>query len=247
MKRFFQRIHEKAKDVSRAPVLIVALGDSVTQGVMEQNILDAEGVYHRLLQRQLETFFPTTTFSTINAGVSGDTAPKALKRLERDVLRHDPDLVLISVGGNDAGGGVEGLPAFTETLLQIISRIQQKTSADILLLTPTFAARRKNVRIHPDHESIAEGIIDRQVKGIVGQYAKAIREVAAASKVDIADIYNEWSRLAEDGLDTDTWLINGLNHPDRRGHKLAASLLFQKLLAAMTDSETPAVAVRSSS
>lgn len=230
MKRFFQRIHEKAKDVSRPPVLIVALGDSVTQGVMEQNVLDSDGVYHHLLQQELESFFPTTTFSTINAGVSGGNAPQALERLDRDVLRHDPDLVLVAFGLNDACLGLEGLPIFTAALRKIVSRIQQETSSDIVLLTPSFAARRKNSRVHLDHESMTDGIIRIQSEGILEQYAQVVRGVAADSHVALADIHREWVRLAGDGLDTDMWLANGLNHPDRRGHKLASTILIHEIL-----------------
>lgn len=231
MKRFFQRIRAKGKDVSLPPVLVVAFGDSVTQGVMEQQVLDSKGVYHRLLQEELESFFPTTTFSTINAGVSGDNAAQALKRLERDVLRHDPDLVLVAFGLNDAGQGREGLSAFTHALREIISRIRQETAADIVLLTPSFAAYHRNPRIHPDHEGMADGIIRMQTGGVLDQYAQAIRDVAAASEVPLADLHREWTRLQEDGLDTDLWLINGLNHPDRRGHRLAASLVFNTLFS----------------
>jgi len=231
MKRFFQRIHEKAKDVSLPPVLIVALGDSVTQGVMEQNVLDSANVYHRLLQGELESFFPTTTFSTINAGVSGGSAPQALLRLERDVLRHDPDLVLVAFGLNDAGQWLEGLKTFIDALHGIVARIKRETAADIVLLSPSFAARRTSFRIHADHAGMAAGIIQTQTSGILARYAQAIRDVAAASGVALADIHREWTRLAEDGLDTDVWLSNGLNHPDRRGHKLAASLIFQTLLS----------------
>jgi hypothetical protein len=35
LEHFLRRIEEKAKDPSAAPVLIVALGDSVTQGARE--------------------------------------------------------------------------------------------------------------------------------------------------------------------------------------------------------------------
>ena len=109
MRRFFQRIRDKAKDVAQSPILTIAFGDSVTQGAMQLHSLDAEGVYHRLLEKELAAFFPTTTFSTINAGVSGGSAPQAVERLERDVLRHDPDLVLIAFGLNDSLSGLEGL------------------------------------------------------------------------------------------------------------------------------------------
>lgn len=229
MKRFFERIRDKAKDVTQAPVLIVAFGDSVTQGAMQLHVLDVEGVYHRLLEKELAEFFPTTTFSTLNAGVSGGSAPQALGRLERDVLRHEPDLVLIAFGLNDSLAGLEGISTFEEALREMITRIRHETSAAVILLTPPFMAHRENPRIHPDHVKSADVIIRTQAEGVLGHYARVIRNIAAETGTGLADIYREWERLAEDGLDTDAWLVNGLNHPDRKGHQLASRVIFNNI------------------
>lgn len=230
MKRFFQRIQEKALDVNQPPVLIVALGDSVTQGVMEHRMLDASAVYHRRLQEELETFFPATTFSTLNAGVSGDNTTLALARLERDVIRHQPDLVLLGFGLNDSLAGVEKLSNFGEALGEIVRRIRGQTEADIVLLTPPFMAKRFSERIHPDHRDVAAKLIQAQTDGTLAAYAEKIREVAQASDLPIADVHAGWERLAASGVDTDLWLVNALNHPDARGHRFAATTIFHVLL-----------------
>lgn len=232
MTRFFRRITEKALDVTQAPVVIVALGDSVTQGVMEHRLLDAEGIYHRQLQQKLEAFFPTTTFSTINAGVSGGSAPQAVERLERDAIRHQPDLVLVAFGLNDSLGSEAGRPAFEDALRTIAIRIKHETEAAVIFLTPPFMARSRNFRIHADHTAVADRIIQAQTSGDLAAYAQSVRQIAKETDAALADIQAEWVRLADSGLDTDIWLINGLNHPDRRGHTLAAELLFHKILAA---------------
>ena len=59
----------------------------------------------------------------INAGVSGDTTTRALQRLERDVLSKSPDIVLITLGGNDLKNGVARDAAF-ENLKAIVESIQ---------------------------------------------------------------------------------------------------------------------------
>ena len=83
-------------------MLIVAFGDSVTQGYTKANTIEAKYVYHQRLKEQLENRYPLTTFSVINAGVAGFTAEGSLERLQRDVIRYQPDLVLIGFGLNDA-------------------------------------------------------------------------------------------------------------------------------------------------
>ncbi len=230
MKRFFERIQQKALDVSQPPVLIVAFGDSVTQGCMEHSRLAPESVYHHLLQRELERFFPATTFSTLNAGVSGGNAAQGLERLQSDVIRHQPDLVLVAFGLNDSGLGVDKIPSFTSALQDTISDIRAGTDADILLLTPPFMASRRNGRIHPEHEALADTIIQTQLGGTLAHYAQSIRDLGEKLALPVADIYTEWVRLHKSGVDTTLWICNGLNHPDERGHRLAATLIFQKML-----------------
>jgi lysophospholipase L1-like esterase len=44
--------------------------------------------------------------------VPGDTTAGALKRLEQDVLSRSPDLVLITLGGNDLKNGIAKDVAF---------------------------------------------------------------------------------------------------------------------------------------
>lgn len=231
MKRFFQRVEQKARNVTLPAVSIVAFGDSVTQGVMEHQMLDSKHVYHRLLQEELESFFPTTTFSTFNAGVSGDNVPNALARLDRDVLNRNPDLVLVAFGLNDSQMGVAGLEKFSKGLRAIVFSIKKETDAGILLLTPPFMATRQNARIHPTQLAMTKDIVETQNKGILALYAEAIREVANSFDIPLADIHKEWIRLAYYGIDTNILLINGLNHPDARGHRFASQIVFHRILS----------------
>jgi lysophospholipase L1-like esterase len=68
---------------------IVCLGDSLTWGQYGGSYVDALA---RLLPQH----------SWINAGVGGDTVINLLRRIENDVLPHQPDEILVMVGGNDA-------------------------------------------------------------------------------------------------------------------------------------------------
>ncbi len=67
----------------------------------------------------------------INAGVPGDTTASALKRLQRDVLSDSPDMVLITLGGNDLKNGVAKDIAF-ENLKRIVESIQEQGARVII-------------------------------------------------------------------------------------------------------------------
>jgi acyl-CoA thioesterase I len=235
MKHFFERIRHKAVDVRDRPVLIVAFGDSVTQGAMQHYLLDSRQVYHTQWQRLLEEFFPTTTFSTINSGVCGGSALQAVERLDRDILSYQPDLVLIAFGLNDCLGGQAGLASFEEALKAMILKVRKETPADLILLTPPRMAERHHDWVHPHFKEAVPLILKAQSTGNLALYAEAIRRLGKEYAVPVADIHRQWERMKADGVDTDLWLVNGLNHPGVEGHRLAAQVLFGLTLNAFED------------
>lgn len=89
---------EAALDRS-APVTIVALGSSSTEGAGASSPSHA---YPARLEALLRQALPGREVRVINAGRSGETAEETLARLDRDVLAHHPTLVLWQAGGNEA-------------------------------------------------------------------------------------------------------------------------------------------------
>ena len=63
--------------------------------------------------------------------------PAADERLDKHVLSHDPDLLAISYGLNDARGGTP-LAQFCEDLALLVGRVRQRGNPLILLLGPYF-------------------------------------------------------------------------------------------------------------
>jgi acyl-CoA thioesterase-1 len=101
----------------RAPV-IVALGDSLTAGLG----LPQDQAFPAQLEAALKA--RGTEATVVNAGVSGDTAVAALKRLDW-ALPADASAVIIELGGNDALQGIppEGTKA---ALAAIIEKIKAR-------------------------------------------------------------------------------------------------------------------------
>lgn len=134
---------------------IIAFGDSLTAGVGATPGND----YVSALSRKFN-------LNVVNAGVSGDTTAEALRRLDRDVLSQDPNIVMILLGGNDALRNVSHEVTF-QNLGTIIDRIQAQGAAVLLLgirggLVDTYRqsfddlAKRKQVDYLPD---IMNGIL----------------------------------------------------------------------------------------
>ena len=91
---------------------IICFGDSLTSGTGADPGMDYPAQLSRMIAKPV-----------INAGVRGDTTARALKRLQRDVLSRSPDVVLITLGGNDLKNGVARDVAF-KNLKRIVESIQ---------------------------------------------------------------------------------------------------------------------------
>ncbi len=235
--RFCKRFREKhTAQASCGPIVIVAFGDSVTMGSTTNGEFIPEEVYHRRLARMLAEQFPgpaTATLSVINSGIGGDTAAKALQRIDRDVIRYQPDLVLVAFAANDLGNDPRRGDEFEQSFRQIISTIRAQTSADIILLTPTqMAARDNDATTDKDYLRI---LMQFQNEGVVARFAEIIRNVGRLENLPVADIYAQWEQLEAEGTDMTAKLANGLNHPVAEMHKVHAREILRVILAGMSD------------
>ena len=210
-------------------VVIVALGDSVTQGLTLNPALLHDETYHALLRRGLAAAFPERTFSSINAGVGGESAAAGLARLQSDALDPHPDIVTVAFGLNDSGGGEAKLEPFSANLREIVKRIAA-SGAFAVLMTPNMMATRDNGRVDPKFADKLPAFIERQTSGLLARYAEAVRRVGSETGVPVADVYAEWERREAAGEDMMAHLANGINHPDAYGHRLAADVLLRVVL-----------------
>lgn len=96
---------------------IICFGDSITEGSGVARDRSYPAVLSAYLNREV-----------INAGVSGDTTAFALARLEEDVLKKDPFLVIIELGGNDFLQRVPRQETF-KNLENIIKQIHRSGAA----------------------------------------------------------------------------------------------------------------------
>lgn len=99
---------------------IIAFGDSLTYGTGSSKGNDYPSLLSKMISRPV-----------INAGVPGDTTASALKRLERDVLAYSPDIVLITLGGNDLKNGIDAETAFKH--LKMIVNLIHNQGARVII------------------------------------------------------------------------------------------------------------------
>lgn len=105
---------------------ILVLGDSLSAGY---NIDVKQGWVELLNQKLQQEGYPHTV---INGSISGDTTTQGLLRLPTLLEQHDPDIVIIELGGNDA---LRGTPpnAIKRNLSKLIDT-SKRSGAEVLLL-----------------------------------------------------------------------------------------------------------------
>lgn len=233
-------IQKKAQDnMNQSAVTIAFLGDSVTQGCFEvymktkdtiETIFEREYAYHTDLGKILSVLYPSVPVNIINAGISGDSAPHGAKRLERDVLRYHPDLVVVCFGLNDTGRGMEYIEEYKDALRRIFERLKEEKT-EIIFMTPNMMNTGISPHISdPTIRQIAEGIMTIQNGGVMDAYMDAARSVCEECGIRVCDCYKKWKTLEKFGVDTTELLANKINHPSREMNWLFAVSLLETMM-----------------
>lgn len=188
---------------------IIALGDSITD--------DLQGwfnVFQHVLEIGLET--PDLTF--VNSGVSYDTSTDALKRLNRDVLDHDPDWVIVALGTFDAqrlhvapDRPLVSLADYWENMNTIESTVAEVTDNPLIWMTPppVISEMLEDIRLFNFN------IYEEDLNGY--------REILTGKKGYIVDPLGERMHDEDDESEDDdlpsawNYLSDGL-HPSLSGH-----------------------------
>ena len=177
-------------------------------------ITDSRESYLEKFRYALIDRYELTSVSAINAGIAGDNLIQMSARAERDVIRYQPDLVLINGSLNwDARLGTTA--EYKEVLRKLVRRIKEETEADIILLTPN--GDLPNTLF--GGENAPEPTTPERVQ--------AIRELAAEEEVCLADTYAVWEAAREAGCPWKELLANGINHPGVEGHEVYAITLMK--------------------
>ena len=185
---------------AKEPVRVVGFGDSIT-GVYYHT--GGRRAWPEMLQIALRRCYPQTQVEVVNAGISGDTTTGGLARLERDVLRHKPHLVVAMFGMNDV---VRATPeAYHDNLGQIVRRCRE-AGAEAILCTPNS--------VYPED---AGRPMER-----LAQYSGIVRQVGREMGVPVADCFAAYEALRAANRREWMGLMSETIHPNLRGHKVFA-------------------------
>lgn len=225
---FAARTNPAQSAIATEKPVVIALGDSITYGVRPNHSVVAEQTFVSRLDRALRPDFPR--LQMINAGIPGNNTRDLLRRIDKDVVQKNPDLVLLMIGANDAAY-IDAAPAgkgiverqeprvspdeFRRNLVEILGRIKA-VGAMALLVTPipmTRAYLYSNKGYYRDHD-INEALRD---------YVDIVLSVAASTHTDVIDVFHLWDADENYG----NYLVDGI-HPNPEGHAKLTNELVEK-------------------
>ncbi|MDD6308983.1 MAG: SGNH/GDSL hydrolase family protein [Clostridia bacterium] len=238
--KFIEKLKEKNEKMStyRQPT-IVCFGDSVTQGCFEvfrrgkeiDTVFEPMEGYVEKLRKLLSTLFPMASPVVINAGRSGGRAETEAKRLERDVLSFQPDLVIVCFGLNDATRGKEEIARYVNALTEIFEKVQA-SGAELIFMTPNLRCTEIDYTITDEKVvETAERIAKSEKNGDLAFYLDAARAICKEKNIPVCDCNRIWEKFRDGGVDIQLLLSNKINHPTRDMHMLFAYELLKTIFA----------------
>ena len=173
--------------------------------------------------------YPRVPGRLINAGISGDTAPRGLLRLEQDVLSCHPDLTVICYGLNDVLTPSESAAQYCDALEGIIRRLQENGS-EVIFMTPNMMNTYVSSRISKEViRQVASDSANAQNACDFEQYLNEAKALCQTLGVAVCDCYEKWKKLNQHGVDTTQLLANLINHPVREMNWLFAISLLETM------------------
>lgn len=205
---------------------IIMFGDSTTapRGAVK--------VYATRVEIALQSI--GSSLSVSNSGVPSNTTVQARKRLQEEVLRHKPRIVVMQFGINDSAVDVWKKPPMTEPRVSLsafidnyramITEAQQQGAKVIVMTTNPLRWTSKLRELYgkpPYHADAEDGFESLNLT----RYNDALRTLATELKVPLVDVHTAYPAFAEKHKTTiDAMLTDGM-HPGDLGHQLVAELL----------------------
>ncbi|RBP43780.1 lysophospholipase L1-like esterase [Roseimicrobium gellanilyticum] len=205
---------------------ICFLGDSITHG----------GNWHRYIELFYVSRQPEKKINIVNCGIGGDRADGALKRLDWDVLVHQPTVIVIMLGMNDIGHGNYDSPNPTPEMLAgreksitdyrknmaaLIEAIQKRSKAAIILVKPSPYDETAEITGKPARKG---------ANGALAKCSEICGEFAQKYNTAVIDFHGPMTKLMSEGQKLDPgFALVGRDrvHPGLPGHLVMASLFLR--------------------
>lgn len=207
--------------VEHGAINIVVFGDSVTHGCFAFGEIDYDAVYWNRLRNKILNVRNYVPVNVINSAIGGTSAMASLQRMDKQVLAHNPDLIIVCFGLNDVNGPLD---EYINSLEEIFDK-SLKSGAEVIFMTPNMLNTSVADDTYVGHYEYAKVTAQMQNEGKMDLYMDSAVDLAKKMGVKVCDCYKKWKELSRT-QDITYLLDNRINHPTREMHELFAQSLF---------------------
>ncbi|NCI48201.1 SGNH/GDSL hydrolase family protein [Sediminibacterium soli] len=160
---------------------VVFFGDSITQAGANP------GGYIRLIDSLIRQEGQENRYETVGAGIGGNKIYDLYLRIEDDVIKQHPDIVVVYVGVNDvwhkasSGTGTD-LPKFGKFYEAVVNKLQA-AGAKVIIATPAVIGERYDY--------------SNQQDGDLNLYSNWLRSYAAKNNIPLVDLRKAFLSYSE--------------------------------------------------
>ena len=218
-----EKINMRRSELEKeGPIIIAALGDSVTHGAVGAGEINQETVYWNRLKNKILDIRNYVPVTVINAGIGGVEAKDSIERVDRHIIPHNPDLIIVCFGLNDVNNPLEDYLSALKTIFEKC----KTTDAQIIFMTPNMLNTYVSPKTEPHIMKYAATTAEYQNSGKMDLYMESAINLATEMGVEVCDCYSEWKKLSKT-QDTTELLANYINHPTKEMHELFADMLLK--------------------
>lgn len=144
--------------------------------------------------------------------------------MDKQVLSHNPDLIIVCFGLNDVNGPLEEyLDSVEEIFIKAL-----KSGAEVIFMTPNMLNTSVANDTPEGYYEYASKTAQMQNEGRMDLYIESAVQLAMKMGVKVCDCYKKWKKLSET-QDITYLLANRINHPTKEMHELFAESLFETI------------------
>lgn len=214
-------------------------GDSISKGVVydeeKERYVTIKDNYATLLQDKMKGIL-------YNAGKFGNTIIKGMSKIEVDVQKNNPDIVVVEFGGNDCDFNWEEVAnnpleehypktdfnLFQSSLKDLVSSLKKNNIIPVLMSLPPIDADRYFKWISKYNDSMGKNILKwlgsvNRIYWWQEKYSSAVINVARETDTIWIDVRNAFLQtpdytklICKDGI-----------HPNPEGHKIIADKILE--------------------
>lgn len=222
---------------------IMVSGDSISKGVVFD---EQKGKYSFLEENYVTLLQSRLKGAVYNVAKFGSTIMKGIDRMQQEIVRKEPDIVLVEYGGNDCDFNWEEIAQnpygshlpktdfdlFKHTLSDVIGSLKNKGIIPVLVTLPPLDADRYFAWISKNSPAVSRSILAwlgsvTRIYWWQERYSSAIVNIAEQTKTKLIDVrgaFLQWPDF------TKFLCIDGI-HPNKEGHKIIAERIMEYILA----------------